>query len=137
MNIIEEVKKLNLPKGKYAVVGSGPLDIRNIRPAHDIDLIVSQDIYDKLKSMGWEEVNFPNTGRPWVLFHGLFDVSTSWSVNDYKPSPQQLIRDADLIGGVPFVRLEDVLQWKTTCRRAKDLKDIKLIEEYLETNKLA
>lgn len=137
MNIISEIKKLNLPKGEYAVVGSGPLAIRNIRPAHDIDLIVTQNIYNNLKSMGWKEENFPETKRPWVLFHGPFDVSTSWSVNDYKPSPEQLIKDADIIDDVPFARLEDVLQWKKTCGREKDLKDVALITKYLEAHKIS
>ena len=40
-----EVKKLNLPKGKYAIFGSGPLAIRNIRDTHDLDVIVKNDIY--------------------------------------------------------------------------------------------
>jgi hypothetical protein len=133
MNIIEEVKRLNLPKGRYAVVGSGPLAVRNIRPAHDIDLIVTQDIYDKLKTSGWKEENFPNTERPWVLFHGLFDVSTSWSVNDYKPIPELLINNADVIDGIPFARLETVLRWKKSCGREKDLKDVELIELFLKT----
>jgi hypothetical protein len=135
MNIVKEVRKLRLPASKYAVVGSGPLAIRNIRPAHDIDLIVTQDIYDKLKNLGWKEEYFPDTERPWVLFHGPFDVSTSWSVNEFKPLPRQLIKDADIIDGIPFARLEDVLQWKRTCGREKDLEDVKLIEEYLKSCK--
>jgi len=133
MDIVKEVKSLRLPAGSYAVVGSGPLAIRGIRPAHDIDLIVTQAVYDQLKELGWKEENFPNTERPWVLFHKNFDVSTSWSVNDYKPSAQQLIKDADVIEGIAFVRLEDVLMWKKTCRRKKDLEDIKLIEKYIKS----
>jgi len=133
MNIVQEVKDLGLPSGKYAVVGSGPLAVRKLRAARDIDLIVTQDIYDALRAKGWREENFPEKpGRPWVLFHGPFDVSTTWSVNDYEPSPEQLMRNADLIDGVPFVRLKDVLQWKRTCRREKDLHDVALIEAHLK-----
>lgn len=135
MDIVSEVKKLNLPTGKYAVVGSGAMAIRNIRPAHDIDLIVTKDIYGQLKASGWKEVHFSGTLRPWVLFNGPFDVSTSWSVGDYLPKPTELIKNADNIGGVAFVRLEDLLKWKKTCRTDKDLADIKLIEAYLNSSK--
>ena len=132
MDVVSEVKKLNLPVGKYAVVGSGAMAVRNIRPAHDIDLIVTQDIYKYLKASGWKEVHFPGTLQPWVLFKDLFDVSTSWSVGDYHPKPSELMANTDIIDGVAFVSLEDLLKWKKTCRRDKDLADIKLIEAYLK-----
>lgn len=133
VDIISEVKKLNLPQGKYAVVGSGAIAIKGIRPAHDIDLVVTHDIYDGFKSAGWEEVRFPNTLRPWVLFKEVFDISTSWSVEGYQPDPAQLIQNAEIIEGVAFVRLEDLLKWKKACRRDKDLADIELIEAYLNS----
>jgi len=36
---LEELKKLNIPADSYAVFGSGPLAIRGIREARDIELI--------------------------------------------------------------------------------------------------
>jgi len=46
--LLEELKKLNFPKDKYAVFGSGPLAIRNIREAHDLDVIVTHDFFQEL-----------------------------------------------------------------------------------------
>ncbi len=131
-DIVKEVKALKLAFGEYVVVGSGPLAIRGIRPAHDIDLMVTQKVYNTFKRLGWKEEHFPETERPWVLFHGSFDISTSWSVNDYRPTFEQLLKSADSIEGVPFANLKDVLQWKKTCGRDKDLKDVALIETYLK-----
>jgi hypothetical protein len=131
MNIIQEVKKLNLSIGQYAVIGSGPMAVRDIRQANDIDFIVTQELYDKLVASGWQKEHFEGKGGPWGISHGVFEANTSWSVNDYHPDPQQLINDADVIDGVAFIRLEDVVQWKKACAREKDLKDIELIKTYL------
>lgn len=37
---LDELKALNLPAGQYAIFGSRPLAVRNLRDANDIDLIV-------------------------------------------------------------------------------------------------
>ncbi len=131
MDIIAEVKKLKLPAGQYAVVGSGILDVKGIRKSNDIDLLITQEIYDQLKAKGWKEERYPNTPREWVLFDGPFDVSTSWGVGDYIPDVSKIMNTAEVIDGVPFARIEEVLKWKQAARRPKDLKDINLIEAYL------
>jgi hypothetical protein len=131
MNIPAEVQKLELPLGEYAVVGSGPLAVRGIREAHDIDLVVTPQLYDQLKKDGWDEEHIPDSKREWVLSHGPFDVAATWSVEGYEPEVPQLIADAELIDGVAFVRLEDVMRWKKACAREKDLADIRLIEQFL------
>ena len=43
MRYLDEVKRLNLPKDKFAIFGSGPIAIRGLREARDIDLIVKKD----------------------------------------------------------------------------------------------
>lgn len=35
ISIIEKIKNLNLPHGEYVVIGSGILDVLDIRPALD------------------------------------------------------------------------------------------------------
>ena len=129
--VIRQTKELGLPSDEFTIVGSGSLAVRGIREAKDIDLLITKDFYDKLKAEGWKEEHFPKSKREWVLSSGPFDAATTWSVNDYEPEPQQLIRDSDVIEGIRFVNLKDLLTWKKACRREKDLRDIKLIEEYL------
>lgn len=46
--LLNEFKKLNLPKGEYLIYGSGPLGIREIRKIHDLDIIVKDSFYRKL-----------------------------------------------------------------------------------------
>ncbi|MEN9342388.1 MAG: hypothetical protein RIQ54_644 [Candidatus Parcubacteria bacterium] len=56
MNIIEEVKKLNFPIGQYVIVGSGPMAVRGLRDAHDIDIVVTRELFETCKANGWEAV---------------------------------------------------------------------------------
>lgn len=129
--ILGEIKTLNLPPREYTVVGSGSMAVRDIREAADIDLVATQQLYDNLKASGWQETHHPESLREWTITHGNFDVGTKWSVGDYDPDPQDLINTSDLISGVRFVNLPNLLMWKHACRREKDLRDIELIETYL------
>lgn len=122
-------------KGTYAVCGSGPLHVRGMREAHDVDLIVSQEVYESYKAAGWKETLYPgDPGRPRALSFGDFDMGTTWSVGSYNPNPQKLIDDADDIDGVAFVKLSEVLEWKTAAKRPKDLADISLIIDYVSSH---
>ncbi len=48
MKCLDEVKKLNLPRKKFALFGSAPLAIRGIRENKDIDLIVKKEVWNTL-----------------------------------------------------------------------------------------
>jgi len=130
-DIIRETKELNLPSDEYTVVGSGALAVRGLREAQDVDLLITADLYEKLKSNGWSEEHFPDSKREWVISSGPFDASTSWLVNDYEPDPLDLIESSDVIEGIRFVSLANLLTWKKACKREKDLRDIELIEKHL------
>lgn len=48
-NLFQKVKDLNLPFGKYALFGSAPMGIRGLKDCHDIDIIVTEDIWNDIK----------------------------------------------------------------------------------------
>lgn len=41
--LLEKLKRLNLPSEQYAIFGSGPMAVRDLKEANDIDLIVTQN----------------------------------------------------------------------------------------------
>lgn len=130
--LINQVKKLNLPKGKYIVFGSGPLAIYGIRESRDIDILALPEVFEQLKKDGWEETTWTNDTR--VVIKDNVEVWTSWDFGGYNPDPQELINKAEVIDGIPIASLEEVLAWKKAWGREKDLLDIKLIEKYLANN---
>lgn len=126
--IIQKVKELNLPKGEYLVFGSAPICMRRIRNCEDIDLFVSPRIYRELKATGWKETKFA------TLEKAPFEVGADWEFGAYNPSLKELLAQADIFDGVPFASLKDVIAWKKTFGREKDLADVQLIKNYLRKN---
>lgn len=132
MNIFEEVRKLDLPSGEYLVLGSGILGALGIRDVRDIDLLVSARLFDELKNNGWEygEVEIEGRMRK-KLSKGYIEVYEDFWYGKENPETMQMIADAQMMDGVPFLPLHKLLEIKRSFSREKDVKDIKLIEEYL------
>lgn len=139
MKIADQVKSLNLPLGSYTVISSGSLEAHGIRPAKGIDLQVTKELYEQLKNQGWKEkvvdpkVDFKilqkdnfEAGYEMIVFK---DPKVNW-----KPDPQEVINDSDIIDGVAFMNLHDLRNFKLAMNREKDFEDIKLIDQHLSTN---
>lgn len=130
MDIVKEVKKLNLPEGRYVVFGSGPLHVHGIRESKDIDILATEEVFESLRKTGeWQEVVRPNGVR--VLLKGKYDIGKSWHSDNYHPTTQMLIDTAETIDGVPFANLNEVLKWKKGRGTPKDKRDVELMENYL------
>lgn len=127
--IITKVQELNLPRGSYVVFGSCPLAVAGIREANDIDLLVSKEIFAKLKEDGWQELRKDSNDIP--LVRDAFEAHNNWDFSSYSPTLEHLLASTTIIDGVPFASLEEVRKWKVASGRPKDLADIELIDEYL------
>jgi hypothetical protein len=132
MEIVKEVKSLELPDGQYVVFGSGPMQVHGIRESDDIDILVLPELYKSLKQQGWPEKRWKPPYPSDYLYKGNFQIVYNWNYGEYNPDPEQLIEQSEIIQGIPFARLEEVLRWKRVLGREKDQRDIKLIEEYLK-----
>ena len=132
MTIFEEVKKLNLPVDQYAVVGSGVMSAHGIRPHHDVDLIVTKNLFEVLKNNRWQSV--PN--RNSILKKDNYEVDADYKYGEYQPNHEELIRNAEIIESVPFISLSELIKFKKALGRDKDKKDIELIEQYLIKKKI-
>jgi len=129
-DLFQKVKDLKLPIDKYALFGSAPLGIRGLRECHDIDIIVTEDLWNDFCKKDWD-LKFSSFGNPF-LCNGEIELGKDW----WKPGLwdiAELIREADIIDGLPFVKMERVLEWKRLMAREKDLKDIEIIEKFLQT----
>ncbi len=128
--ILEIVRVLNLPLGEYALFGSVPLAAHGIRDCRDIDVVVLPELYDRLKTQsGWKEKALQDGTN--ILVKGNIELYVDWWCGQYRPDIKKLVEEAEMIDGVPVVLLDEVLVWKRSSHKEKDLKDVKLIEEYL------
>jgi hypothetical protein len=129
--LFRNLRELNLPLGEYVVFGSGPMGIRNLRDMHDIDLIVTQDLFDQFKNNpDWETKDiYENNDCFCGLINRKLDIEmfTKWYT---EWDTRKLIKEAEMIDGLPFVKLEYVVQWKKQFASEKDLRDVELVKRF-------
>jgi len=131
-DLFQKVKDMKLPIGKYALFGSAPLGIRGLRDCHDIDIIVTEDLWNEFCRNNWN-IKFSEFGNPFLCNDEIEMGKDFWKPGLWDIT--KLIREADIIDGLPFVKLERVLEWKRLMAREKDLKDIEIIEKFLRNRK--
>lgn len=128
-DLLRQLDTLNLPIGHYAIFGSGPMAVRGLRESHDIDLLVSKALFEEFSQKpGWTAKTADCKAEK--IVNGDIEMINEWKPGNW--DTETLIREAELIDGVPYVRLEEVMKWKAIYGRQKDLDDIALLEEYLK-----
>lgn len=112
-----------LPEGSYAVFGSGPLAVRGlIDEVGDLDIIVRDATWNQVKDLG--EIIMYGDDQTVDLGNGL-TFGRSSAYGDFNIG--QLIEEAELIDGLPFVQLEAVVEFKRLANRPKDLRHLELM----------
>lgn len=127
-DFLKKLKDLNLPKGKFAIFGSGPIGIRGLREIGDLDVIVTEDIFNDFIKRPDFKLDKKKSGNEYLEKDSI-EFYKNWYPGDWDIN--KLIQEAEIIDDLPFVRLEEVLKWKKLKGRDKDIKDIELIEEFL------
>ncbi|MQA02130.1 MAG: hypothetical protein GEV07_05185 [Streptosporangiales bacterium] len=127
--LLDVVRALDLPAGQYVVFGSGPLVVRGLREGRDVDLVVTPELYERLRDTGWTVVAKDDGGE--LLQHGDVEAMTRLEFPGYHRDPRTLIAGAEHIDGVPFTPLAELRTFKTALGRPKDQVDLDLIDAAL------
>lgn len=129
----ERVKDLGLPLDQLIVIGSGLLDQLGIRAASDIDLVVSNELFNALKNdNAWIFENMTNGEIRYTNRDGSVEVWLGWDKKGESMSYDELLADSVVYDDVQFVSLNFLKDWKMWHRRDKDLVDVQLIDQYLK-----
>lgn len=129
--IFKDIKKLKFPLGEYMVVGSGIMAVYGIRDYKDIDILVSKKLFNRLlNNKKWKLSQIKNRGS--VLKMKKYEVANSFLCKNYRPDTNWLIKNAEIINGVPFLPFSELVKFKKALGRKKDLRDIQLIEKHLK-----
>jgi len=126
--LFQKVKELKLPIGEYALFGSAPLGIRELKNCHDIDIIATENLWKEYSNKKDWQIKEMADGNKY-LCNNEIELWKDWGPGNW--DIKQLIKEAEIIDGLPFVKLEKVLEWKRLNHREKDLKDIEIIENFL------
>ena len=134
-DLLKELSVLNLPTSEYVIIGSGPLAIRGIRESKDLDIIVSDKIWNQLIQ------KYPTVEKKGFIF---IKVSDNIDVHGAKsfaeptgddPQQEDNIKEAEIIEGFPFQCVKHFLYYRYKYRSEKELADAKLMEDWIKKNK--
>lgn len=122
--LFARLRLLSLNRGEFAIFGSGPLAVRGLLPmVSDLDILVRGESWDRVKELG--AIVMYGDDETVDLFNGL-TFGRSWAYGTF--DIDALIDEAEIIGGLPFVQLASVVEFKQIARRPKDLEHLALLE---------
>lgn len=125
---IRELIELDLPLGDWALFGSGPLLLRGwIDEIGDLDVLSRGPAWDKAKDVG--TITFlPEDGNEIVEIGNRITVGHNWPYGLFRID--ELIDTAEILDGIPCVRLEHIVAYKELFGRPKDRKHLSIIEAH-------
>ena len=130
LGLFDALRSLQLPASDYAVFGSGPLIVRGIiEPTSDLDVLSRGAAWAKAKTLG-DRILLPEHAVEVVsLLEGAITIGTRWAIGEI--DTDELIHSAEIIEGLPFVRMEHVVRYKEIAARPKDLAHLRLLNAAL------
>lgn len=127
MPLFDLLKGLHLTVGDYAVFGSGPLIVRKIIPAsNDLDIVCRGDAWKTVQEIGESEFLSDYDVTVVTMCEGRLTFGNEWGIGKF--DIDELIDGAEIIDGLPFVRLEHVASYKKIGKRPKDLEHLKALD---------
>ena len=131
----ERVKELGLSRDQMIIIGSGILDQLGVRKAADVDLVADGEVLEKIASdLDWAEQCDKNQRRYFVRHDGSVEIWDGWEFDGQVLNYEELLKCSVEYDGVKFVSLDFLRQWKGWRRREKDMRDIRLIDEWRTNN---
>jgi len=117
------VKELNLPPGDFAIFGSGPLIVRNIVPfKNDLDIICRNKAWETVQQIGQPQYLQDYDANIVSIADGAVTFGTTWGIGQFDINT--LIDSAEILQGLPFVKLQYVIEYKRIRGLPKDLSHI-------------
>ena len=105
--------------------------MRGIRESNDLDVICRGSAWEQAQTHG--KVQIKENGLECVRFaEGNIEIYRDWDPGKW--NIDELIDTAEIVDGIPFARLDFVIDWKKKMGREKDQKDLALIKKYLSKN---
>jgi len=126
-----KIKELGLKPEEFLIIGSGimfALGIRDVKDIHDIDIIVNDKGWEKVKNLSKVYINKIGEKHLYLLGKKIEIWDTH---NSPKYNFKDLHKRAYFVGKYPFLSPKDTIRYKKNMGRKKDAKHIQMIEEYL------
>jgi len=122
---MDKLKELNIEKDDFVIYGSAPMVLRGLKEKnHDLDILVKDNLWNKLKLM------YPNNVNGDYI--DIDCLSFTHTDKDFLGDMDTALKNSDIIDGFHVLTLYQTKIWKEKVGTEKHLKDAKVIEEYLD-----
>ena len=130
LRLVKLVTQLGLDSHDFAIFGSGPLLAHGVRRhIRDLDIVARGAAWHRVSRHGLPAAGSINGAPMAVFWGGLIQFSSGWISEDWDAA--DLIARAEIIDGLPFAQLTDVLRYKQILNRDKDRPDIQALVQLL------
>ena len=120
-DIISELEKFPFDRNEYWLITGSAMVLYGIREqTHDIDMGCTEKMADLLEKEGYL-CKITSEGRRYFKYGELIEIFEGW-----------ICDHADEVEGYQVISIRGLIEMKRSLGREKDLRDIKLIEEYLK-----
>jgi len=134
-SIFKKLDSLNLNPDEYIIMGSGimyALGIRDMEEINDIDILVSENEWEKVKNKGKLKYSKADDSPVISFMDDKLCIYIKWIPSEYTEYTfSKCSKRKQLIQGYPFQTIGDLLEWKIKMGREKDNKHVVAIEKYL------
>lgn len=122
--ILDKLMSLDFPKDQYCVMTGAALVLHGVKQeTADIDIGCTSELFTELLKRGFEVIkDKPSKG---ILIDGCIEVFEDWM-----PAKTCLIQ------GIPSADLLEIKNFKEQLGRDKDLRDIMLIDRFLNEKQI-
>ena len=118
--LICHLVNLELERDDFVIFGSAPLLAHGLRQrVSDLDVVARDAAWRRASELGSPAV---------YLAHGRIQIFSEWISKAW--NTDELIDCAEVIQGLRFARLADVLAYKQVLLRPKDMADIHVLPSY-------
>lgn len=118
--IVDKLKQLNFPKNDYCIMTGAALVLYGVRQeTADIDIGCTSKLFNELQQRGFEIAT--EKVHKGILIDGCIEIFEDWM-----PENKCFIQE------IPVADILDIRKYKEQLRRDKDLRDIELIDSFLE-----
>jgi hypothetical protein len=131
--LIRRLVDLGLERDDFVIFGSAPLLAHGLRQSiRDLDIVARGAAWRRASQIGVPAVGTIRGGPAFSLDGGRIQVFPDWLSEEW--DTDVLIDQAEIIQGLRFARLADVLAYKKMLMRPKDIADLQALGE-LELNR--
>jgi hypothetical protein len=130
--LVRELVAMDLDPDQFVVFGSAPLLAHGLRTAiRDLDVVARGEVLAWARRAGVPGVGAYSGDPVWQFSRGRIQFSAGWITPRW--DVDELMAEAEVIGGLRWARPSDVLRYKMELLRPKDLADIAKIRAYLRS----